>query len=38
MEADLSNCHLTGASFDEASLYKANLKGAEGITADQLKM
>lgn len=37
MEADLSNCHLTGALFDEASLYKANLKGAEGITADQLK-
>jgi uncharacterized protein YjbI with pentapeptide repeats len=37
MEADLSYCHLTGATFDEASLYKANLKGAEGITADQLK-
>jgi len=37
MEADLSNCHLTGAVFDEASLYKANLKGAEGITVEQLK-
>ncbi|MFQ3214595.1 MAG: hypothetical protein ACI9XJ_000122 [Marivirga sp.] len=37
MEADLSGCHLTGAIFDEASLYKANLKGAEGLTADQLK-
>ncbi|WKV10662.1 pentapeptide repeat-containing protein [Marivirga harenae] len=37
MEADLSNCHLTGAVFDEASLYKANLRGAEGITVDQLK-
>ncbi len=37
MEADLSNCHLTGAIFDEASLYKANLKGVEGLTAEQLK-
>lgn len=37
MEADLSNCHLTGAIFDEASLYKANLKGAEGISAEQLQ-
>jgi uncharacterized protein YjbI with pentapeptide repeats len=37
MEADLSNCHVTGANFDEASLYKANLKGVEGLTLDQLK-
>ena len=37
MEADLSGCHLTGAIFDEASLYKANLKGVEGLTAEQLK-
>ncbi|MBK6263759.1 pentapeptide repeat-containing protein [Marivirga sp. S37H4] len=37
MEADLSNCHLTGAIFDEASLYKANLKGVEGLTVEQLK-
>ena len=37
MEADLSGCHLTGAIFDEASLYKANLKGVEGLTIDQLK-
>lgn len=37
MEADLTNCHLTGAIFDEASLYKANLRGVEGLTIDQLK-
>ncbi len=37
MEADLSGCHLTGAIFDEASLYKADLRGVEGLTAEQLK-
>jgi len=37
MEADLRDCHLTGAIFDEASLYKADLRGVEGLTAEQLK-
>ena len=36
MEANLRNCYLTGANFDNASLYKADLRGAKGITAEQL--
>ena len=36
MEANLSNCYLTGANFENASLYKADLRGAKGITAEQL--
>ena len=36
MEADLSNCHVTGAEFKDANLYKADLRGAKGLTVEQL--
>lgn len=36
MEANLKNCYLTGANFDNASLYKADLRGAKGLTVEQL--
>ncbi|MBL3656404.1 pentapeptide repeat-containing protein [Fulvivirga sp. 2943] len=36
MEANLRNCYLTGANFENASLYKADLRGAKGLTIDQL--
>jgi len=37
MEADLRGSHLTGAIFDEASLYKADLRGVQGLMVEQLK-
>ncbi|MBL6448666.1 pentapeptide repeat-containing protein [Fulvivirga sp. 29W222] len=36
MEANLTNCYLTGANFENASLYKADLRGAKGLTFEQL--
>jgi len=36
MEANLRGCYLTGADFENASLYKADLRGAKGITLEQL--
>lgn len=36
MEANLTDAHLTGAIFDNASLYKADLRGATGITIERL--
>ncbi len=36
MEASLRNCYLTGANFENTSLYKADLRGAKGLTAEQL--
>lgn len=36
MEADLRNCYLMGANFENASLYKADLRGAKGLTIEQL--
>ncbi|ELR68225.1 hypothetical protein C900_00640 [Fulvivirga imtechensis AK7] len=36
MEANLTNCYLTGANFENASLYKADLRGAKGLTIEQL--
>jgi hypothetical protein len=37
MEADLKNAYLTGANFENTSLYKADLRGAKGLTAEQLR-
>ena len=36
MEANLRGSYLMGADFESASLYKADLRGAKGLTADQL--
>jgi uncharacterized protein YjbI with pentapeptide repeats len=36
MEANLRNAYLMGADFDNASLYKADLRGAKGLSVDQL--
>jgi BTB/POZ domain-containing protein KCTD9 len=36
MEANLKGCYLMGADFENASLYKADLRGAKGLTIDQL--
>jgi len=36
MEANLRNCYLMGANFNNASLYKADLRGAKGLTIEQL--
>jgi uncharacterized protein YjbI with pentapeptide repeats len=36
MEADLRGCHLTGTEFKDANLYKADLRGAKGLTVEQL--
>ena len=36
MEANLQNSYLMGADFENASLYKADLRGAKGLTMDQL--
>jgi uncharacterized protein YjbI with pentapeptide repeats len=36
MEADLRNCYLMGADFENASLYKADLRGAKGLSVEQL--
>ncbi len=36
MEADLQNSYLTGVDFENASLYKADLRGAKGLTVEQL--
>jgi BTB/POZ domain-containing protein KCTD9 len=36
MESNLRGCYLTGADFDNASLYKADLRGAKGLTIEQL--
>lgn len=36
MEANLRNCYLMGTNFENASLYKADLRGAKGLTLDQL--
>ena len=32
----MRNCHLTGAEFKNANLYKADFRGAEGLTIEQL--
>lgn len=37
MEANLQNAYLTGANFENTSLYKADLRGAKGLTAEQLR-
>ena len=36
MEANLKNSYLMGADFENASLYKADLRGAKGLTIEQL--
>ena len=36
MEANLQNSYLMGADFENASLYKADFRGAKGLTIDQL--
>jgi uncharacterized protein YjbI with pentapeptide repeats len=36
MEANMRNCYLMGADFENASLYKADLRGAKGLTIEQL--
>ena len=36
MEANLKGSYLMGADFENASLYKADLRGAKGLTIDQL--
>ncbi|MDZ7648044.1 MAG: pentapeptide repeat-containing protein [Cytophagales bacterium] len=36
MEANLDGSYLMGADFENASLYKADLRGARGLTIDQL--
>jgi BTB/POZ domain-containing protein KCTD9 len=36
MEANLRNCYLMGTNFNNASLYKADLRGAKGLTIEQL--
>lgn len=36
MEANLSGCHVTGAHFDNANLYKADLRGIRGLDLNNL--
>jgi len=36
MEANLQNCYVMGADFENVSLYKADLRGAKGLTVEQL--
>ena len=36
MESNLRNSYLMGADFENASLYKADLRGAKGLTIEQL--
>jgi BTB/POZ domain-containing protein KCTD9 len=36
MEANMRNCYLMGANFANASLYKADLRGAKGLSIEQL--
>ena len=36
MEANLKNAYVTGADFTNASLYKTDLRGAKGLTLEQL--
>ena len=36
MESNLQNCYLMGANLENASLYKADLRGAKGLTVEQL--
>ena len=36
MEANLQHSYLMGAAFENASLYKADLRGAKGLTIEQL--
>ena len=36
MEANMRNCYLMGANFINASLYKADLRGAKGLSIEQL--
>jgi len=36
MEGNLQNSYLMGADFENASLYKADLRGAKGLTIEQL--
>ena len=36
MEANLQNCYVMNADFENASLYKADLRGAKGLTVEQL--
>ncbi len=36
MEANLQNCYVMGADFENASLYKADLRGTKGLTVEQL--
>jgi uncharacterized protein YjbI with pentapeptide repeats len=36
MEANLKNCYVMGADFENAGLYKADLRGAKGLTIEQL--
>jgi uncharacterized protein YjbI with pentapeptide repeats len=37
MEANLQNSYLMGADFENASLYKADLRGVKGLTVEQLE-
>ncbi len=36
MEANLRGCHVTGAHFDNANLYKADLRGIRGLDIENL--
>jgi BTB/POZ domain-containing protein KCTD9 len=36
MEANLRGCYLMGANLENVSLYKADLRGAKGLTVEQL--
>ena len=36
MEAKLRGCHVTGATFANANLYKAELRGIQGLDIDSL--
>jgi len=36
MEAKLSGCHVTGANFNNANLYKADLRGIQGLDLENL--
>ena len=36
MEANLRDSSLTEANFDNANLYKADLRGADGLSLEQL--
>lgn len=36
MEAKLRGCHVTGANFDNANMYKADLRGIQGLDLENL--